>query len=137
MYVHRIIAECFVENINNLPVVNHKDLNRSNNCANNLEWMSQQDNIQHSVNLSSYEFKEKIKPVYQFDKQGNFLKEWNRCSSAANFYKCTEEAIQQACQQKNLKKCVASKGYLWIYKEDFLLGNTQVFDKLKLKHSNK
>ena len=137
MYLHRIVAECFIENPNNLPVINHKDLNRGNNCADNLEWVTQQDNIKHSVNLSSYQFKERIKLIYQFDKKGNFLKEWDRCSSAANFYNCTEELIQQACQQKNVKKGLTAKGYVWIYKEDFLKGNMKKFQLLQTKYNLK
>lgn len=36
--LHRLIAECFIENPNNLPLVNHKDENKQNNDVNNLEW---------------------------------------------------------------------------------------------------
>lgn len=135
MYVHRIIAECFIENPNNLPVVNHIDLDRSNNCSDNLEWTTQKENIIHSVNLSSYKLKDKIKPVYQFTKDGKLLKEWDRCSSVANYYNCTEELIQQACQQKNLKKGFTAKGYIWIYKEDFLNNNNKKFELTKAKYA--
>lgn len=40
MSQHRLLAEYFIPNPNNLPVVNHKDSNRLNNSLNNLEWVS-------------------------------------------------------------------------------------------------
>ena len=43
-YVHRLVAEAFIPNPNNLPVVNHIDCNRANNTKDNLEWMSYHDN---------------------------------------------------------------------------------------------
>lgn len=53
--VHRIVAKLFIENPNNKPFINHIDLNPSNNCAENLEWCTQKENINHSLRLCSYE----------------------------------------------------------------------------------
>ena len=46
-YTHRLVAEYFLLNPDNLPVVNHKDGNKLNNNVNNLEWVSYSDNTKH------------------------------------------------------------------------------------------
>jgi len=46
--VHRAVALAWIPNPNGLPVVNHKDLDRRNNSADNLEWCTAQHNAQHS-----------------------------------------------------------------------------------------
>lgn len=52
--VHRIVAELFVPNPNNLPEVNHKDCNRANANADNLEWISRLDNVRYSSEQGKY-----------------------------------------------------------------------------------
>lgn len=48
--VHRLVAEAFLPNPNDLPCVHHKDRNVFNNCATNLEWVSNKDNLQYARN---------------------------------------------------------------------------------------
>lgn len=47
--IHRIVAKAFISNPENLPAVNHKDLDKSNNVRDNLEWVSHSQNSRHAV----------------------------------------------------------------------------------------
>jgi hypothetical protein len=49
--VHRVVAEAFIPNPDGKPFINHLDCVRSNNRADNLEWCTQAENLQHSENL--------------------------------------------------------------------------------------
>ncbi|WP_176167265.1 NUMOD4 domain-containing protein [Mesobacillus jeotgali] len=48
-YVHKLVAEAFIPNPDNKSFVNHIDRDRSNSNVQNLEWVTQRENIQHSV----------------------------------------------------------------------------------------
>lgn len=53
--VHRLVAEAFIPNPNELPEVNHKDGDKLNNSIDNLEWCSQEFNLWHSYYVLGYD----------------------------------------------------------------------------------
>ena len=48
-YVHRLVAEAFIDNPNNFNYINHIDLNKKNNRYDNLEWCTQKYNVNYSL----------------------------------------------------------------------------------------
>ncbi len=48
-YVHRLVAIAFIPNETGLPIINHKDEDKTNNNVDNLEWCDNQYNISYSV----------------------------------------------------------------------------------------
>jgi hypothetical protein len=49
--VHRLVAQAFLPNPNNMKEVNHKDGNKDNNRADNLEWCTRSHNVKHSFDM--------------------------------------------------------------------------------------
>ncbi|WP_202818652.1 NUMOD4 motif-containing HNH endonuclease [Clostridium botulinum] len=50
-YIHRLVAEVFIQNVNNYPEINHIDGNKSNNVIDNLEWCTSSQNQIHAFKI--------------------------------------------------------------------------------------
>lgn len=115
--IHRLVAETFIPNLNNLPQVNHIDGNKKNNKVNNLEWCTREHNIQEAFRLGlikAPKSKEhyRSKSVEQYDLQGNFIKEWNCTHDIERELNYRHTNISACCRGK-IKKVY---GYIWKYK---------------------
>lgn len=53
-FIHRLVCETFLKKYNEKFVVNHKDFNTANNNLNNLELLTQKENIHYSLNNGNY-----------------------------------------------------------------------------------
>ena len=104
--VHRLVAEAFIDNPDSLPEVNHKDEDKTNNFASNLEWMSQEDNVAYSQPRWAK------RSVQMFDKSTGEL--------LATFPSLMEAVRVTGINQSNICSCCLGKlksagGYVWKY----------------------
>ena len=111
LFVHRLVAEAFIQNPNNLDTVNHKDEVKTNNVASNLEWMSKKDNINYGTR-NKRAGEALSKKVQMFDKSTGEL--------LATFPSLAEANRITGINQGNISKCCLGKyksagGYIWRY----------------------
>lgn len=112
--IHRLVAEAFIENPNNYPLVNHKDENPLNCEASNLEWCTQKYNVLYSMKKHPKRAKNPrklLKAVNQIDMDGNIICHF------ANICVITREkgyhntSIKECCEHKRK----TAYGYKWEY----------------------
>lgn len=70
-FVHRLVAQAFIPNPENKPMVNHIDGDKTNNCVENLEWVTASENMKHAY----YTLKKEI--GFAFGKGGSEVA-WNK-----------------------------------------------------------
>lgn len=58
--LHRVVAEIFIENSESHETVNHIDGNKLNNKIDNLEWVSNSDNVRHAIRTGLCDSRKKI-----------------------------------------------------------------------------
>jgi hypothetical protein len=110
--VHRIVAQAFIENSINHPVVNHIDGNKQNNTEENLEWCTRSHNDLHAFRLGLRVPTDggTSKAVYKLDKETMaILGKYPSLTEAGRQTGLTTQAISMAVTGKTKQ----SGGYKW------------------------
>ena len=111
---HRLVAQAFLENPNNYPVVNHKNEIKNDNRVENLEWCTIRYNNEYS----------NAKPILQFDKNWNYINRWKSCAEIERELGLDHSTIQKCCSGKKKSR----GGFKWGYADDYERIPFKVFD---------
>lgn len=112
-YIHRMVANAFIPNPNNYPIVNHKDENKTNNCVDNLEWCTQEYNVNYGTGIAK-RARSRSKKVLQFNLDGTFIKEWKSTMDVQRNLGFAQSNIVKVCNGKRK----SAYRYLWKYKKE-------------------
>jgi hypothetical protein len=122
--MHRIVAETFIPNPDNLPEVNHIDGNRQNNEISNLEWCSHDYNVHHSMSIHPNQIKPMndynrfVRPnrIWQCTLSGEKLNLFVNSIEASKITGVCHRNILQVCNKTEFKPGHCRKqagGYRW------------------------
>ena len=105
LQVHRLVAQAFIDNPNDLETVNHIDEDKHNNNVENLEWLSSGDNTRYSQS----------KQVNQYDLQsGRLICTYSSLSDCCRITGFNQSTISMACRGMYKR----AYDYIWRYKDE-------------------
>ena len=109
-YIHRLVAQYFIENKENKREVNHKDGNKLNNNVENLEWVTSSENQRHRHSIGIKQTSNRY--IGMFNSDNKLVKDFNSIIEAAAFFNKTSRVnIDNVLQGKQK----SAYGYFWKY----------------------
>lgn len=95
--VHRLVAEAFIPNPNNMPVVNHKDNVKGNNDASNLEWSTISYNTSHAYQLKA--LRSPLAKYVKVEIDGKIFSYYDSCNKCAKSLKVSRGMIEKSVNE--------------------------------------
>lgn len=117
--IHRVVAELFIPNADNLPCVNHKDEDKTNNNYNNLEWCTWAYNNNYGTRIQRLHanlYPKISNPVCQYDRNGTLIAIFESVNQAAVSTGLSAPSISKVCEK--IKRHRTCGGFIWRYKCD-------------------
>ena len=108
--IHRLVANAFVDNKNNMPEVNHKNEDKSDNRFNNLEWCSRKQNCNYGTR-SERQSKKISKNILQLTIDGHLIGNFKSAIEASRLLGFKSNHISECCN--GIRS--TSNGYKWRY----------------------
>lgn len=109
-FIHRLVGEAFIPNNKNLPQINHKDENPSNNSVDNLEWCDNWYNAHYGNHIKKVKEKH-YKKIVQYTMDNFFVNKWESIKEASIKNNIDSSSITKVC--KGNRK--SAGGYIWAY----------------------
>lgn len=94
--IHRLVANAFLPNLNNLPIINHKDENKLNNRVDNLEWCSAYYNLRYG------KMQAKLIKINVIDSKGDVVEVVDGIRECERKYSISKYLIKQSSEGKDL-----------------------------------